>query len=278
MPLAGTLLQWFHWALGLSYTVAPADARAATTVMDDPTEALHLAADDADLEGLRRALRRALSAGIPVDDDDMDYDRTPLGWLCYGASPHDEARRIACAELLLAAGANIEATDCYGDTPLIIAVYAPSKDCPRLVQYLLDAGANPNAIGDGDCGGYTPLHYASKEGFVEVANLLIKHGAAVNAKATCERAGRKTSLQVAIRNSRHRMYPILLSAGASLPTVTGDDAYLERVVAAGSWANYERLHLDKLTAMLTPMSSPPADIPTEVLRRIVAFAFHVGYY
>ena len=271
MPLAGTLLQWFHWALGLSYTVAPADARAATTVMDDPTEALHLAADDADLEGLRRAL----SAGIPVDDDDMDYDRTPLGWLCYGASPHDEARRIACAELLLAAGANIEATDCYGDTPLSIAVYVPSKDCPRLVQYLLDAGANPNAIGDG---GWTPLHYASENGFVEVANLLIKHGAAVNAKATCERAGRKTSLQVAIRNSRHRMYPILLSAGASLPTVTGDDAYLERVVAAGSWANYERLHLDKLTAMLTPMSSPPADIPTEVLRRIVAFAFHVGYY
>ena len=182
MPLAGTLLQWFHWALGLSYTVAPADARAATTVMDDPTEALHLAADDADLEGLRRAL----SAGEFVDDDDMDYDRTPLGWLCYGASPHDEARRIACAELLLAAGANIEATDCYGDTPLIIAVYAPSKDCPRLVQYLLDAGANPNAIGDG---GWTPLHYASENGFVEVANLLIKHGAAVNAKATCERAG-----------------------------------------------------------------------------------------
>jgi len=239
--------------------------------MDDPTEALHIAADNADLEGLRRAL----SAGEFVDDDTMDCDRTPLGWLCYGASPHDEARRIACAELLLAAGANIEATDYFGDTPLSIAVYVPSKDCPRLVQYLLDAGANPNAIGDG---GWTPLHYASENGFVEVANLLIKHGAAVNAKATCEMAGRKTSLQVAIRNSRHRMYPILLSAGASLPTVTGDDAYLERVVAAGSWANYERLHLDKLTAMLTPMSSPPADIPTEVLRRIVAFAFHVGYY
>ena len=61
--------------------------------MDDLTEALHLAADDADLEGLRRALRRALSAGIPVDDDTMDCDRTPLGCLCYGASPHDGRRR-----------------------------------------------------------------------------------------------------------------------------------------------------------------------------------------
>jgi len=259
--------------------------------MDDPTEALHLAADDADLEGLRRAL----SAGEFVDDDDMDYDRTPLGWLCYGASPHDEARRIACAELLLAAGANIEATDCYGDTPLIIAVYAPSKDCPRLVQYLLDAGANPNAIGDGDCGGYTPLHYASKEGFVEVANLLIKHGAKVNAKTACESTGRnETSLEIAFRNNRLRMYRILLSAGASLPTIchgTGDDDYIERVVDAGGWPNYERLHLDKLTAMLTPTPTP-ADgrrlsrrrlsplrrLPPEVLRRIVAFAFHVGYY
>ena len=63
------------------------------------------------------------------------------------------------------------------------------------------------------------------------------------------------------------------------------------LIEAGSFANYARLHLDRLTAMLTPKPAP-ADgprrsrrrlsplrrVPPEVLRRIVAFAFHVGYY
>ena len=101
----------------------------------------------------------------------------------------------------------------------------------------------------------------------------------------------ETPLVLALDRGRYRMYPILLRAGASLPTETHNDRYIKRVVAAGGWANYERLHLDRLTAMLTP-KTPPADgrrrsrrrlsplrrLPPEVLRRIVAFAFHVGYY
>ena len=111
----------------------------------------------------------------------------------------------------------------------------------------------------------------------------------MNAKTNSD----ETPLELALRRGRYpRVYPILLSAGASLPTSTHDDAYLERVVAAGGWARYERLHLDRLTAMLTPktpptdgrrrsrrrLSSPLRRVPAEVLRRIVAFAFHVGYY
>ena len=58
----------------------------------------------------------------------------------------------------------------------------------------------------------------------------------------------------------------------------------------GGWANYERRHLDKLTAMLTPKDqtderrrsrrrlSPLRRLPPEVLRKIVAYAFHAGYY
>jgi hypothetical protein len=70
-----------------------------------------------------------------------------------------------------------------------------------------------------------------------------------------------------------------------------DHPYLQKVIDAGGWANYERLHLDKLTAMLTP-PPPPSDgrrrsrrrlsplrrVPPEVIRRIVAYAFHAGYY
>ena len=76
------------------------------------------------------------------------------------------------------------------------------------------------------------------------------------------------------------VYPALLAAGAALPTRTSDP-YLQRVIAAGSFANYARRHHDTLTGMLTPRrgpSSPLRRVPPEVLRKIAAFAFHVGYY
>ena len=59
------------------------------------------------------------------------------------------------------------------------------------------------------------------------------------------------------------------------------DPYLQRVKAAGSFANYARNHLVTLTEMLTPRrgsSSPLRRVPPEVLRKIAAFAFHVGNY
>ena len=86
------------------------------------------------------------------------------------------------------------------------------------------------------------------------------------------------------------VYPVLLAAGAALPA-EASDPYLQRVIEAGSFANYARLHLDRFTAMLTPKPapadgprrsrrrlSPLRHLPPEVLRKIAAFAFHVGYY
>ena len=85
-----------------------------------------------------------------------------------------------------------------------------------------------------------------------------------------------------------RVYPLLLAAGAALPSdpyfqreQDSIDPYLQRVKAAGSFANYARQHLNKLTTMLTPRrgsSSPLRLVPPEVLRKISAFALHVGYY
>ena len=86
------------------------------------------------------------------------------------------------------------------------------------------------------------------------------------------------------------MYPILLRAGAELPAET-HHSYIQKVIDAGGWAAYERLDLDRLTAMLTPTPtptdgrrrsrrrlSPLRHLPPEVLRKIVAYAFHAGYY
>ena len=93
---------------------------------------------------------------------------------------------------------------------------------------------------------------------------------------------------IVILSSEH--HPNQRLGTAALPA-EASDPYLQRVIAAGSFANYARLHLDRFTAMLTPKPAP-ADgprrsrrrlsplrrVPPEVLRKIAAFAFHVGYY
>ena len=74
-------------------------------------------------------------------------------------------------------------------------------------------------------------------------------------------------------------------------TILGCPANAHRA-CRGRRPAFTNIHLDRLTAMLTPKSSPPADgrrrsrrrlsplrrVPPEVLRRIVAYAFHAGYY
>ena len=49
-----------------------------------------------------------------------------------------------------------------------------------------------------------------------------------------------------------------------------------------SWqAVYHPTYIDKLTTMLTPRrgpSSPLRRVPPEIIRKIVVFAFHAGFY
>ena len=112
---------------------------------------------------------------------------------------------------------------------------------------------------------------------------MLKAGAAVNVESTYGH----TPLSISLRNKPRcsRIRPILLRAGANLPAET-NDPYIQKVINAGGWANYERQHLDRLTLMLTPEDdgrrhsrpSPLRRVPSEVIRRIVAYAFHAGCY
>ena len=148
----------------------------------------------------------------------------------------------------------------------------------------------------------TALHWAIQGGGPISAakiDMLIRAGASVTAREEdgdtpldCAVSEIKAGLTDRSHVSQRMrfVYPVLLAAGAALPT-EASDPYLQRVIEAGSFANYARLHLDRLTAMLTPKPvpadgprrsrrrlSPLRRVPAEVLRRIVAFAFHVGYY
>ena len=83
-----------------------------------------------------------------------------------------------------------------------------------------------------------------------------------------------TALGCAIHwSQQRRVYPILLAAGATIPSNT-TDAYLRKVAAVGFPA-YEKAHRKALVA-LAAKAFPR--LPTEVAAQVVAFAFHVGYY
>ena len=66
---------------------------------------------------------------------------------------------------------------------------------------------------------------------------------------------------------------MLLRAGATLPART-EDEFLQKVIAAGSFQNYERAHLNAIAAAF----AAKLPLPPELVRRVVEYAFHVGYY
>jgi len=103
---------------------------------------------------------------------------------------------------------------------------------------------------------------------VQPALLLLRNGAAVDARTSQGR----TPLEWAIDYSR-RLVPTLLRAGAALPAET-DNAYIRKVIAAGGFRQYERNHLNALTATFTSKLGFPA----RPARRVVEYAFHAGDY
>jgi ankyrin repeat protein len=73
-------------------------------------------------------------------------------------------------------GADINATDAYGYTPLMNAAMLGRVD---IVKALIDAGADIQKKGQF---GYTALHAAAQNGHLDVVQALVKYGASVNCK------------------------------------------------------------------------------------------------
>jgi ankyrin repeat protein len=178
---------------GLAVAALPASQAAVVTPVVD-------AAEDGDLDGLRRLLR----AGADVNETQGD-GRTALHFAA------DEGN-LELVELLLAAGANVHAgTRIGGYTALHMASRNGHAD---VVRALLEAHADPEVMTTNS--GVQPLHLAAASASPEAVRLLLAAGADPNA-----RAGKweQTPLVFAAAENRVENIRLLLDAGAD-PNLT----------------------------------------------------------
>ena len=182
------------------------------------------------------ALRTLLDAGqMKVDAPEPD-GTTALHW----AAHRDD---LVAVDLLISAGADVNATNDYGVTPLFLACTNVSAE---VVARLLNAGADSEARTEGE----TALMTAVRTGSIDAVKLLIAHGADLGAT---ELESGQTLLMTAAAEMHPSVVRLLLAEGVDVHARSvvgftpltfavraGDLESVKLLVAAGASAN-ERL-------------------------------------
>ena len=143
-------------------------------------------------------IRALIEDRVDVNVSEPD-GATALHW----ASHRDD---LEMADLLIRAGARVNAVNDYGIAPLNLAC---TNGSAAMVEKLLKAGANLHAV---PSTGETPLMTAARTGKVDVVNVLLAHGADVNAK---EPSG-QTALMWAVGEEHLDIARILIARGADV--------------------------------------------------------------
>ena len=117
--------------------------------------------------------------------------------------------RLDMVELLIANGANVNAIDNHGETPLHMAAYYATAFNRDIVEFLLENDANVNAVNNN---GETPLHNAAYRGHYDIGALLVDRGANVNA---IDNNG-ETPLHNAASRGHLGIAALLLGSGANV--------------------------------------------------------------
>ncbi len=159
---------------------------------------------------------------------------------------------------------DLNITNTKGKTPLLIAT---EKNSFNMVDYLLEAGADPN-ISDYRTG-FTPLMVASKAGNEALVKLLIKHKAEVNvcSKLEC------SPLSLAIGKNYHHIVQILMDAGANVHLINKNGhtplsmaLYCHYVLAKTDQEKAESRDTARILRREKTLSRPPSlsSIPSHV--------------
>lgn len=130
---------------------------------------------------------------------------------------------LAVVEVLVAHKANLNATGQRGLTPLAVAAL---KGNDAIAALLLEAGADANLA---DYAGFTPLNTAVEQGHPSVARLLLAHGA--NPNLACPNG--QTPLHTAAGRGDIESMRSLLDAGANLQPIETAGTPLSEAVQHG---------------------------------------------
>ena len=118
-----------------------------------------------------------------------------------------KAGEIETVKQHLAAGADVDAKDKYGRTPLHLA---PASGNKEIAELLIARGADVNAKNKY---GVTPLHFAAGYGRKETVELLIAKGADVSAKVVSGPKQGLTPLDAANETSQTKIADLLRKHG-----------------------------------------------------------------
>jgi len=159
---------------------------------------------DEDVVGVRlRPGTNALLLKVSSADEGWGFVARFLG-SAGATSAMFRANDDATFRALMAAGADLNATNADGHTPLNRACHRGETDA---VLALLALGASVDAAGPR---GFTPLHEAAAWGHGEIVSMLLSHGAAVDALALAD----LTPLHVSRRSGYEDVARLLIEGGA----------------------------------------------------------------
>ena len=217
-----------HWA---AYHDDLTTAEALIEAGADPSAANRVGATPmrlATINGSAPMIALLLDAGVDPNEPLTSHGDTALMMAARTGVPD-------AIELLLGRGARIDAAETWGGTTAL--VWAIAEHHPAAVALLLEHGADvkivskavsgggrgaegqePEALEPGSSpvgyanGGFTPLHFAAREGELEAARLLLAAGADVNAAA----ADGKSPLNLAIYNGHYALAELLIDSSANV--------------------------------------------------------------
>ena len=159
---------------------------------------------DAAMQGDRASVRSLLDGQADVNRAQGD-GTTALHWAAY-------RNDVEMAGMLIAAGADVRAETRVGD--IIPIVMAAKNGSAAMIELLLAAGTDP---GYADANNTTTLMYAAAAGQPDAVQVLIDHGADVNAK---DRTNEQTALMFASALGRDEVIRVLAAGDADLDAVT----------------------------------------------------------